>query len=267
MGRLSKCFEGLRERGECALIAFLTAGDPDLETTEAALLAMVEAGADVIEIGVPFSDPIGEGPVIQRASERSLAAGVTLRKILELVRGLREKVDTPLVLMGYANPVFAMGAENFARAAAEVGVDGVIVADLPPEAGKEVYAACRDAGVDPILLAAPTTTPERLKLLVNETGGFLYYVSLTGVTGIRNELAQGIEEAVAQVRSLGDVPVCVGFGISNPEQAREVSAYADGVVIGSAIVKRIEDAASPADAVEDVREYIGELKKVLRGHA
>lgn len=267
MGRLSTCLDGLRERGECALIPFLTAGDPDLETTEAVLLAMVEAGADVIEIGVPFSDPIGEGPVIQRASERSLAAGVTLRRILELVRRVRSKVDTPLVLMGYANPVFAMGADNFARVAAGVGVDAVIVADLPPEAGREVYAACRDAGVDPILLAAPTTTPERLKLLVNQTSGFLYYVSLTGVTGIRSELSQGIEEAVAQARTFGDVPVCVGFGISTPEQAREVSAYADGVVVGSAIVKRIEDAVSPADAVEDVRGFIGELKQALRGHS
>jgi len=174
--------------------------------------------------------------------------------------------------MGYANPLFAMGFESFARAASQAGVDGVIVADLPPEEGSELYAACREHGIDPILLAAPTTTPARLEYLVRETRGFLYYVSLTGVTSARSSLAEGIEDAVRGIRQYGDIPVCVGFGISSPEHARQVGQYADGVVVGSAIVDRIEAASRSAGdaegaksiAVEDVGEFIRALKKPLR---
>ncbi|MBW2271703.1 MAG: tryptophan synthase subunit alpha [Deltaproteobacteria bacterium] len=264
MGRLGDRFAALRERGEAALVCFVTAGDPDLESSEALVLSMAESGADVIEIGMPFSDPIAEGPTIQRASERALAGGVNLRAILEMVRGLRSKVEVPLVLMGYANPVHTMGYDAFSKSAAEAGVDGIIIADLPPEEGAPLYDKCNAAGVDCVLLAAPTTTPERMQLLVEKTRGFLYYVSLTGVTGARSELAGGIEDAVRSAQSLARVPVCVGFGIATPEQAREVGRYADGVVVGSAIIDRIEGAANREDAVDAVARFVAELKNALR---
>jgi tryptophan synthase alpha chain len=264
MGRIAERFALLRARGERALVPFLSAGDPDLETSEALILAMVEAGADLIEIGVPFSDPIAEGPTIQRASERALAGGATLRRILALVKGLRERVEIPLLLMGYANPLYAMGEEAFAAAASEVGVDGIIVPDLPPEEGAGLFAQCRQAGIDPVLLAAPTTTPERLAMLARETRGFLYYVSLLGVTGARSELAQGIDTAVRAARQASDAPVCVGFGISTPEHAAEVGAYADGVVVGSAIVDLVEKSESRSEAIDRVSRFVAELKKPLR---
>jgi len=262
--RIDACFASLREKGETALIPFLTAGDPDLETTEALVLAMAEAGADVIELGVPFSDPTAEGPTIQRSSNRALKQGTSLRSILQLVRRLRSKIDLPLVLMGYANPLHAMGAKAFAEAASEVGVDGIIIPDLTPEDGAAYLDPCRKAGIHPILLAAPTTRPERLEMLVRETRGFLYYVSLQGVTGARADLAQGIEEKVLKAKALGDVPVCVGFGVGTPDQAAVIGRYADGVVIGSAIVDRIEAASSRASAVEGVARFIEELKAPLR---
>ena len=176
-GRIEARFDMLREKGEKALIPFLTAGDPDLETTEALVLAMAAAGADIIELGVPFSDPSAEGPTIQRSSARSLAAGTSLRSILRLVDRLRTRIEQPIVLMGYANPVHAMGAEAFAKVASEVGVDGVIIPDLTPEDGAPYLDPIREAGIDVILLAAPTTRPERLEMLVRETQGFLYYVT------------------------------------------------------------------------------------------
>jgi tryptophan synthase alpha chain len=263
-GRIAARFHELRRRGERALIPFLTAGDPDLESTEALVLAMVEAGADLIELGVPFSDPTAEGPTIQRSSSRALARGTSLRSILRLVDRLRARVEVPLVLMGYANPIHAMGGEAFAKAAAEVGVDGIIIPDLPPEDGKPWLDPCRARGIDPILLAAPTTPLERLAYLVRETRGFLYAVSLQGVTGARTTLAQGIEGKVRYAQSLSDIPVCVGFGVSTAEQAGRVGTYADGVVVGSAIVDRIERAASKTAAIDDVAEFIAELKAPLR---
>lgn len=262
--RIDAVFAALKEKGEAALIPFLTAGDPDLETTEALVLEMAAAGADLIELGVPFSDPTAEGPTIQRSSLRALKQGTSLRLILQLVSRLRKKTEVPLVLMGYANPLHAMGAEAFAKTAVEVGVDGIIIPDLPPEDGAPYLDPCRDAGIHPILLAAPTTRPDRLEMLVRETRGFLYYVSLQGVTGARSDLAQGIEENVRRAQALGDVPVCVGFGVGTPEQAAQIGAYADGVVVGSAIVDRIEAAQSRASAIEDVARFIEELKAPLR---
>ncbi|MBJ23020.1 MAG: tryptophan synthase subunit alpha [bacterium] len=262
--RIDACFAALRERGETALIPFLTAGDPDLETTEALVLAMAEAGADLIELGVPFSDPTAEGPTIQRSSSRALEKGTTLRSILQLVARLRTQIDLPLVLMGYANPLHAMGAETFAKSASKVGVDGIIIPDLTPEDGARYLDPSRNAGIHPILLAAPTTRPDRLEMLVRETRGFLYYVSLQGVTGARADLAQGIEDKVRSAKALGEIPVCVGFGVGMPEQAAAIGAYADGVVIGSAIVDRIEAAGSRASAVEDVARFIEQLKAPLR---
>jgi tryptophan synthase alpha chain len=264
--RIDQCFVELKKRGETALIPFLTAGDPDIETTEEIILAMADSGADVIEIGVPFSDPTAEGPTIQRSSGRALEQGTSLRGILRLVDRLRSKIEQPLVLMGYANPLHAMGAEAFAKAASQVGVDGIIIPDLTPEDGAAYLDPCRALGIHPILLAAPTSRPERLEMLVQETRGFLYYVSLQGVTGARAGLALGIEEKVRRAQSLGggNVPVCVGFGIGTPEHAATIGAYADGVVIGSAIVDRIEAARSKIAAVDDVARFIADLKSAMR---
>jgi len=264
MGRLGERFSELRDRGEAALIPFITAGDPDLATTERLLLALAGAGADAIEVGVPFSDPIAEGPTIQRSSERALRTGTSLRRILELVRTVRPTIDVPLILMGYTNNFFAMGDGVFAEAAGRAGADGVIVVDLPPEEGESFYPAVRERGVDPILLASPTTTPERAQMLVEQTRGFLYYVSLTGVTGARDEIAGDVEESVRAIQRISDVPVCVGFGVSTPEHVRRVGAFADGVVVGSALVDRIDRAASPDAAVDDAAQFVADLKAPLR---
>lgn len=264
MRRIEKRFETLRASNERALVTFVTGGDPDLETTKALVCAMQEAGADLIEIGVPFSDPIAEGPTIQKASERALRGGVTLRKILALVKDIREEVSVPLILMGYANVFLAMGARDFAEAAQAAGVDGVILADLPPEEGAEFYAAMEAAQIDAILLAAPTTQDARLKMLATTTHGFLYYVSLTGVTGTRSTLAAGICERVEFARAQSKIPICVGFGVSTPAQAREIAAYADGVVVGSAIVQLVEQATSRDEAVRNVGHFVADLKSALR---
>ncbi len=265
MGRIADRFAALRERGEKALMPFVTAGDPDLATTEALVVALAEAGADLIEIGVPFSDPTADGPTIQRASERGLRGGATLRRVLQLVKSVRDRVpETPLLLMGYANPFLSMGAESFVAAARDVGVDGTIIVDLPPEEGEAFFAAEEAGGIDGALLAAPTTTPERLAMLSKRTRGFLYYVSLTGVTSARAALESGVEEAVGRARKLCPLPVCVGFGISTPEQAAAVGRYADGIVVGSAIVDRIEAARDADEAVASVAHFVAELKAPLR---
>jgi len=264
MGRIGERFRALRERDERALIPFITAGDPDLDTSERMLDALAEAGADAIEIGVPFSDPMAEGPTIQRSSERALRGGASLRRVLELVRKVRGRVDLPLVLMGYANNFFAMGAEGFAKAASEVGVDGVIIVDLPPEEDPEFYDAVRSAGIDPVLLIAPTTTRERARMLGAESRGFLYYVSRTGVTGARDAIEADVEGSVRALRDLTDLPICVGFGVSTPEHVRSVAAYADGVVVGSALVDRIERAETPDDAIYAAARFVAELKEPLR---
>jgi tryptophan synthase alpha chain len=272
-GRIDACFAALREKGEKALIPFLTAGDPDMETTEALVLAMADAGADIIELGIPFSDPSAEGPTIQRSSARALTSGTSLRAILQLVDRLRSRVDQPIVLMGYANPIHAMGAEAFAKAASDVGVDGIIIPDLTPEDGAPYLDPIRAVGINVILLAAPTTRPERLEMLVRETQGFLYYVSLQGVTGARAVVGRGVEEKVRLAQSFGETPVCVGFGVGTPEHVETIGAYADGVVVGSAIVDKIESAVSnvrsrseaTAAAVEEVGRFIEELKEPLRG--
>ena len=267
MGRIGERFVRLRAAGEKALIPFVTAGDPDLDTTGELVLALAEAGADAIELGIPFSDPTADGPSIQRASERSLARGTTLRRVLALVKRLRPQLEVPLLLMGYANPFYALGADGLAQEAAAAGVDGIICPDLPPEEGADLYFALEKAGIDAVLLAAPTTTPARLALLAERTRGFLYYVSLTGVTGARATIAHDVEVGVRAARALSDVPVCVGFGVSTPALAAEIARYADGVVVGGAIVDRIEQAKSPAAAVEAVARFVAELKAPLRMRA
>jgi tryptophan synthase alpha chain len=265
MGRIGERFAELRARGERALIPFLTAGDPDLAATQSLVLALAHAGADLIELGVPFSDPLADGPTIQRASERALRSGTSLRRVLELVKTLRPQLDVPLVLMGYTNPFLAMGERNFADAARAAGVDGVIAVDLPPEEGESFFEAVAEVGLDAILLAAPTTQPQRLAMLAQRTRGFLYYVSLTGVTGARSELARGIEDAVRRVRATSDVPVCVGFGVSTPEHAREIGRFADGVVVGGALIDEIQHAGGGQASIDAASRFVAGLKAPLRG--
>ena len=256
----------LRERGERALVPFLTAGDPDLETTEALVLAMAEAGADVIELGVPFSDPTAEGPTIQRSSSRALARGTSLRAILRLVDRLRARVEQPLVLMGYANPIHAMGGEAFAKAASEVGVDGIIIPDLPPEDGKPWLDPCRAVGIDPILLAAPTTPLERLAYPRAGDPG----LPLRRVAAGRDRRAGDARAGDRGEGSLCEVALrhpglCRLRRLDARSRRERIASYADGVVVGSAIVDRIEQAASKASAVDDVARFIAELKAPLRG--
>ncbi|MBW2235869.1 MAG: tryptophan synthase subunit alpha [Deltaproteobacteria bacterium] len=267
MSRLDDCFAALRARGERALIPFVTSGDPDLGTTAELVLALADAGADAIELGVPFSDPLADGPTIQRASERALRSGASLRRVLELVKGLRPRTDIPVILMGYANSFYTLGADAFAEGAREAGVDGLICVDLPPEEGEDLMGAARRCGIDPVLLAAPTTRPERLAMLADRTRGFLYYVSLTGVTSARARVGRGVEAAVRQVRKISEIPVCVGFGVSKPEHAAEIGAYADGVVVGSALIDRLEAASSRESAITDAAAFVAALKQPLRARS
>ena len=241
MSRIGDTFARLGKSGDKALITFITAGDPDLATTAGLIPRMVAAGADIIELGVPFSDPMADGPTIQKASERALAAGTTLAGILAMVKELRVSCQVPLLLMGYYNPIYIYGVERFCRDAVAAGVDGVLVVDLPPEESAELKDVADRAGLDVIFLLTPTSDASRIKT-VNRLGrGFVYYVSVTGVTGARTSLAASLAETVTAVRDQVRLPLAVGFGISTPQQAGDVAAVADGVVVGSAIVKLFEE--------------------------
>jgi tryptophan synthase alpha chain len=264
MSRIAQRFAELKEKGEAALIPFVTVGDPDLKTSEMLIPALAEAGADLIELGVPFSDPVAEGPVIEKASERALAAGVSLQKILDLVKAVRSQVEIPLILMGYANPFLHMGAEKFSQEAAAAGVDGVIIPDLPPEEGETFFNALEAKGISAILLAAPTTRDDRMEMILSRSKGFVYYVSLRGVTGARVGIAEGLEDRVRSIQENSTLPVCVGFGVSTPAQVAEIGRYADGVVVGSALVRVIERAGEGQAAVDAAKCFVAELKQPLR---
>jgi tryptophan synthase alpha chain len=266
MGRISRTFQNLKKRGETGLIPFLTAGDPDLGTTEELLRTLAAAGADIIELGVPFSDPMADGPVIQKASERALAGGASLRGILDLVARFRAESDIPIVLMGYFNPVFVFGIREFAIEAAQAGVDGVLLVDLPAEEREELHPDFKQAGIDLIQLIAPTTPPERTATLARNAEGFLYYVSMTGVTGSRRADPKKIREAVGALRAQSPVPVAVGFGIDSPEAAAEIGAFADAVVVGSALVKVIAEHGGSSELVPRVAEFVQALKRGLLGN-
>ena len=264
--RLDATFTALRARHERALVAYFTAGDPSLALTRKLVVEAARRGADVIELGIPFSDPLADGPVIQRATQRALAAGVTLPRVLELVREMRGEVSVPLVFLTYYNPILAFGLKAFCRTSVEVGIDGVIVADLPPEESGPLRAEAMAAGLDLVHLVAPTSTPERMRKIARASEGFVYMVSLTGVTGERTALAT--EELAQQLRALRAIttkPVCVGFGIGTPEQAALVGQLADGVVVGSAIVRLVERHASSAELLDRVGDFIAGLKAPLRG--
>jgi tryptophan synthase alpha chain len=264
LSRLDATFEALRARGERALIAFFTAGDPSLETTAKLVIEAERRGADVIELGIPFSDPVADGPVIQRAGQRALVAGASLRRVLELMRTLRSEVRAPIVLMTYYNPVLSFGLPAFAETAGKVGVDGVIVVDLPPEEAAELRAETDAAGVDMVYLVAPTSTADRVRLIARQTRGFVYLVSLTGVTGERASLPPDLEAQVRALRLVTTKPICVGFGIGRPEHAAAVGRLADGVIVGSAIVRVVEERAGSPSLVTDVGDFIASLKAPLR---
>ncbi|MCD8038747.1 MAG: tryptophan synthase subunit alpha [Lachnospiraceae bacterium] len=255
MSRIGHAFENKK-----AFIAFVTGGDPDLETTEALIPKMAEAGADLIEIGIPFSDPIAEGVVIQEADVRALSAGTTTDKLFNMVKRVREKVEIPLVFMTYMNPVYTYGTEKFAGKCAECGIDGVIIPDVPFEEKDEVRDACKTAGIELISMIAPTSK-ERISMIAREAEGFLYCVSSLGVTGVRSRITTNISEMVNQVREVSDIPCAIGFGIATPEQASEMAAVSDGAIVGSAIVKII--AKHGRDCIEPVCEYVKEMKAAV----
>lgn len=258
MTRLSNAFA----KGHAALVCFVTGGDPTPEATPAILDALVAGGADVIELGMPFTDPMADGPAIQNANLRALAAGTKTAHILEIAKGFRARhPDVPLVLMGYANPMITRGAEWFADACAEAGVDGVICVDIPSEEDPELGPALRARGISPIRLATPTTDAARLPAVLDGSGGFLYYVSVAGITGKQSAALASIEEAVARIKQTATIPVAVGFGVRTPEQAGGIAAVADGVVVGSALVDLV--AQHGADAAGPVRDLVASLSAAV----
>jgi tryptophan synthase alpha chain len=260
MSQLAGTFERLRREQTPGLVTYVTAGDPDLAHTDVILRALDRAGADVVEVGVPFSDPLADGPVIQRATERALASGTTLRGVLELIGRVRGDLSMPVVVFSYANPVMRMGAERFADAAREAGVDGVLVLDLPIEEAGPFRALLSERGIDTILLLSPTTSDDRLRKAASLGSGFLYAISRLGVTGAREDLAADAEGMVQRIRAVSNLPIALGFGISKPEHVREVGRWADAAVVGSALVNVIAEAGTSADLTTRVEEYVRWLK-------
>ncbi len=265
MNRIESCFATLRERGEAALIPFLMAGDPDMSRTRALLLAAQEAGADLIELGMPFSDATADGPVLQRSAQRALAQNVSLPRVLELVHELRQQsLSVPVILFGYYNPIFRYGPDRFAHDAAQAGVDGVLVVDLPPEEAGELRRHTDEFGLEIIQLLAPTSDAARMKKVLSRAKGFVYYVSVTGVTGVRRASAADVRPMLERVRRHTKLPVGVGFGISSPEQAAEVAGFADAVVVGTALMRIVEEHGGSPDVVRRVADFIRELKAAVR---
>lgn len=265
MSRIDDLFARLRREGRRGLIPFVTAGDPDLEATARLVRAIEESGADLIELGVPFSDPLADGPTIQRSSQRALASKTTLRGILALVRDIRRRTEVPLVLMTYYNPVFAYGEDTFLEAARDAGVDGFIVPDLPVDEGGDFYGRAAAAGLDAVQLVAPTSPDDRVRMIAERSRGFLYYVSLTGVTGSRRKLAADLPRQLGRIRSLTDKPLAVGFGVSTPAHAAEIGRTADAVVVGSALIDRWEKAGPGPAGLEAAADFIASLRRALDG--
>jgi len=264
MSRLDETFTRLRARGERALLPYFTAGDPSLADTRRLVIEAARRGADVVELGIPFSDPLADGPVIQRAGTRALAGGATVARVLETVAGLRAEVDVPIVLLTYYNPVLAFGLKAFVRTAVDAGVDGAIVGDMPPEESGPLGSEADAAGFDLVYMVAPTSTPARVRLIARKSRGFIYVVSLTGVTGERQQLPTDMATQIATIRRETPMPVCVGFGISTPAQVATVGRVADGAAVGSAIVRLVEGRTGSPTMVEDVGKFIAELKAPLR---
>lgn len=264
MSRIRDCFGRLKAKGEAALIPFLMAGDPDLDATRDLVLAAAEAGADLIELGVPFSDPTADGPVLQRSATRALERGASLGRVLELVGQLRREIDIPIVLFGYYNPIFHYGPARLAADAKRAGVDGFLVVDLPPEEADELWRPLRNEGLDVIFLLAPTSDEKRVGAVLKKASGFIYYVSMTGVTGSKAIEATDVRRAVGGMRDRCRLPIGVGFGINSAEATREVAEFADAVVVGSAIMRLVEKQSGDPRLVESVGSFIRELKGATR---
>jgi tryptophan synthase alpha chain len=263
MSRLTARFSTLKTEHSKALATFVTAGDPNLAATEEIIYLLEEAGADIIELGVPFSDPMADGPTIQLSSERALASGTTLHGILETVKKVRIRSQVPIILMGYLNPVYAYGCDSFCRDAAEAGVDGVLLVDMPPEESQELTAPAGRYGLDVIFLLTPTSDAARIAAVDNLGSGFVYYVTVTGVTGARSSVSATLEQELSRVKQGISLPVMAGFGISTPAQAAEVGDLADGVVVGSAIVRLFEQ-HSGEELKQQLRRYVSTLKDAIR---
>jgi tryptophan synthase alpha chain len=259
VSRIAETFARLRRERKRALIPFITAGDPDLETTRKLLVELARAGAGLIELGIPFSDPLADGPVIQRASERALRHRLSIEEILEAVAGAQKEMDVPVVLFSYFNPLLHYGLERLSRGARDAGVDGVLVTDLVPEEAADFSAILKAHELDMIFLVAPTSTDVRLRMVAERASGFIYAVSRAGVTGARAEMSLDAERLVARLRQFSDLPVAVGFGISSAEQVSDVWRYADGAVVGSALVAEIERVQGNADLVRHVGEFARRL--------
>jgi tryptophan synthase alpha chain len=260
MSRIAGTFQRLRAEGRGGLITYVTAGDPTLQRSGEILCALDRAGADLLEVGVPFSDPLADGPVIQRASERALRAGTTLDGVLRMVAGVRPSISAPIVLFSYANPIHRMGFAAFAARAAGAGVDGVLTLDLPVEESDPLRSVLAAAGLDVIFLLSPTTTLDRMRRAGEVGTGFLYAISRTGVTGARDTIATGVSALVQRIRSVSDLPVAVGFGLSRPEHVRTVGAVADAAVVGSALVSVIAETGDTPELVPRVEEYVRWLR-------
>lgn len=262
--KLDRTFAQLRQRGEKALIAYVMAGDPSLQDTEQLVVELEQAGADIIELGVPFSDPIADGPVIQQAAERALRSGTSLRTILPMVTRLRARTQIPLVLMVYYNNIHAFGPERFCHEAAQAGIDGLIIPDMPPDEASPLKGPAAAAGLQLIFLLAPTSTAERRTFVARQSQGFIYYVSLTGITGAKLLSVADVSKNVEKIRKVTHVPVAVGFGVATPEDAANVAAIADGVIVGSAIVKQIAAHREKPEMVKHVAEFVRSLKNAMR---
>jgi tryptophan synthase alpha chain len=268
VSRISERFAALRRKGHAAFVPFITAGDPDAETSAALLERLPAAGADLIELGVPFSDPMADGPAVQASSLRALEAGMTLSRVLDMVRRFRRKdAKTPIVLMGYYNPVHRYGSARFAKDAAEAGVDGLITVDLPPEEDDVLRAPAAAQGLDIIRLAAPTTDDTRLRTVLSGATGFLYYVSIAGVTGTKDFDPDAVREAVTRLKAHTSLPCAVGFGIKTPDQAATIARFADGAVVGSAIVTRVAESLARGEGreplVKDIEEFCASLARAV----
>ena len=259
MNRLQTRLKGLQEKNEKALILFLTAGDPDIPTTAKIMRALAEGGADCIELGIPFSDPLADGATIQKASYQALRQGTTPQACLDVARRLRHRITTPLVFMSYYNPILSFGLEAFCQASARAGVDGLIVPDLPPEEGVELEVSTGKHKLDLIYLLTPASTEERISLVVERSQGFIYLVSLTGVTGARDTLPSELENFVGKVSQKAKQPLCVGFGVSSPEQAKRVAQIADGVIVGSRLIQLIEQDAT----LSSLKSFLSSLRRAL----
>lgn len=265
MSRLDIKFSELRSLNKAALVTFITAGDPSPDITVPLMHALVDAGSDVIELGVPFSDPMADGPVIQAASERALAAGVTTTDVIELIRGFREKDNsTPIVLMGYLNPIEIMGYDDFASSIADAGADGIIVVDMPPEEGAQLGGVLKAHGIDNVHLLAPTSTPDRIRLVCDDASGFIYYVSLRGVTGATSLDLGEVRSRLAAIRAHTNLPLGVGFGIDSPAAAAEVAEFADAVIVGTALVRIVaENADNPETLVRKASAFIESMSSAM----